>query len=121
MSIENLYRKYPVRSEASNRPCAYARDGANFIFGPAAAVGVAVDGVYYSRLPNLAAANTTNFFTANCPEVLLYGALLQAEPYIIGDKRIPVWATMFREAFDAVQDEEKEENRSGSVRSVKVL
>jgi hypothetical protein len=121
MTVENLYRQFPDRSATTATPRAYARDGASLIFGPAAANSISLDGVYYALLPNLSASNTTNWFTSNAPEVLLYGALMHAEPYIIGDQRVPVWGSFFRDSFDAVQLEGKYENRTGSRRSVKVL
>lgn len=121
MTIEGLYRAFPNRSVASSQPRAYARDGANFIFGPAAANGVNLDGVYYALLANLGSSNTTNWFTANAPEVLLYGALMSAEPFLAGDQRTVVWASFFKEALKAVQEEDKMQERTGSRRAVQVL
>lgn len=121
MSVEALYRAYPDRTVTATFPKFYARDGANLIFGPAAAESVALDGVYYKLLPVLSASNTTNWFTTNAPEVLLYGALMQAEPFMVGDQRVPVWASLFKAHFEAIQDEGKLENRTGSTRRVKVV
>jgi hypothetical protein len=121
LSIENLYEMFPNRSQAEAFPRHFARDAAELVFGPCAASGVALDGVYYALLPNLSASNTTNFFTSNAPEVLLFGALTQAEPFIVGDQRIPVWASLFTAAFDAVQHEGKRENRTGTSRVTRVV
>jgi hypothetical protein len=46
---------------------------------------------------------------------------MQAEPFIVGDHRLPVWASLFKAHFEAVQGEGKQENRSGSSRAVKVV
>jgi hypothetical protein len=119
MTVENLYRQFPDRTATTATPRAYARDGGNLIFGPAAASSISLDGVYYALLPNLSASNTTNWFTTNAPEVLLYGALMHGQRYLMADPS--EWAAHFREAFDAVQLEGKYENRTGSRRSVKVL
>jgi len=32
---------------------------------------------------------------ANCVDALLYGALAEAEPYLMNDARIPVWASLY--------------------------
>lgn len=119
--IEQLYKLYPDRTAIASFPTVYARDGANFIFGPCAASGVALDGVYYKLLPALGASNTTNWFTANSPEVLLYGALTHASPFLNDDPRVAVWAGFFKESFDAVHDTAKKENRTGGQRAVRIL
>jgi hypothetical protein len=120
-TIEALYTTYPDRTVAESFPREYARDGANIVFGPCAAVGVALDGVYYALLPALGASNTTNWFITNAPEVLLYGALLQAAPFIKSDERLPIWADLFNDLFGAVQEEGLAEQRTRSSRSVKIL
>ena len=48
-----------------------------------------------------------NWYTENAPEVLLYGALLEAKPFIMDDARIPVWQTFFNEAVSTLIEEEK--------------
>ncbi len=37
----------------------------------------------------------TNWLTENAPEVLLYGTLLEATPFLKNDERIPVWQNMY--------------------------
>ena len=120
LSISDMYRMYPERSEQTQLPRHYARDGASIIFGPAGQGTIALDGVYYALLPPLSASNTTNWYTANAPSMLLFGALLQAQPFLIGDPRIPVWAAFFKEAREAVQETARRENKTGTPRAVKV-
>lgn len=121
LSISQLYEMYPERTEQTAFPTYYARDGANIIFGPAGAGTIALDGVYYSLLPPLSASNTTNWYTTNAPSVLLFGALLQATPFIIGDPRIPVWASLFQEAQAAIHETGRRENKTHTPRAVRVL
>jgi hypothetical protein len=120
MSISELYRTYPDRSGVTTFPTAYARDGANIIFGPSVSGAIALDGVYYSLLPTLSASNTTNWYTANYPEVLLYGALMAAQPFIVGDPRIPIWATSLKVGLEALKEVEKRERKTDTPRSVQV-
>jgi hypothetical protein len=117
-SPEFIYATYPLRSNAS-RPKFIAREGSNFIFGPAAADGYSLVGIYYALLPLLSASNTTNFFTTNAPEVLLYGALLEAQPFLMNDKRIPVWTELYAEAIGTVARLNRSENFSGSNLAIK--
>lgn len=119
--IDQLYRMYPERTGQTQLPRVYARDGANIIFGPAGSGTFALDGVYYSLLAPLSASNTTNWYTANAPSMLLFGSLLQAQPFLIGDPRIPVWATFFKGARDSIQETARRENKGHTPRAVKVL
>lgn len=121
LTAEQLYETYPDRSVAETHPRYYARDGANIVFGPAAADGVALDGVYYAKLAKLTSANTTNWVISNYPELLLYGALMQAQPFIAGDERIPIWGNLLKEQWAAVREEERRERKTGSSRAVKVI
>lgn len=45
----------------------------------------------YMQPPLLDDANQTNFFTDYTPNALLYGTLLEAEPFLKNDERIPTW------------------------------
>lgn len=115
---EQIYTEYPVRSGSSS-PRYIAREASNFIFGPYAG-SFAVAGIYYARLVALSASNTTNWFTANAPDLLLYGSLLEAEPFIQNDPRLATWKLGYDLAFKAVADEEKRESRSGSAPRIRV-
>lgn len=115
---EYIYAKYPVRSGAE-LPKYIAREAANFIFGPYPG-DYSISGIYYKRLASLSDSNTTNWFTTYAPDLLLYGALLEAQPFLMNDKRIAVWQQFYGDAYSTVEDEENMEGRSGSNLSVKV-
>lgn len=51
--------------------------------------------VFYQLLPLLDDANQTNWLTDYAPQLLLYGALLEATPFLKNDERIPVWQDMY--------------------------
>lgn len=118
-TAEDIYRAYPVRS-SSGLPKVIAREAENFIFGPYPDSGYPIAGIYYKKLDLLDGSNTTNWFTSNAPEVLLYGALLEAQPFLMNDERIPVWQALFNEAIDSISMDEKREGHSGSVLSQRV-
>jgi hypothetical protein len=116
---EQLLTEYPLRS-GSSYPRLISREAENFIFGPyPSAVDVA--GIYYARLDPLSGSNTTNWFTANAPDALLYGSLLAAESFIQGDPRIPLWKAAYDMAVKAIKDEERRENHSGSAPRVRAM
>ena len=103
---DQIYARWPVRSGAAELPLAISTEGANFIFGPYPG-DYAVAGIYYARLIALGAANTTNWFTANAPDLLLYGSLLEAESFILGDPRIPLWKAYYDQAYRSVEMQER--------------
>ena len=49
----------------------------------------------------------------------LYGALMQAQAYLIGDERIPVWAGQYREIMDACNGQSDDGEISGSTTTVR--
>jgi len=52
--------------------------------------------VYYARIPDLGTTPETasNWLLIKSPDLFLYSALLNAEPYLHNDARIPVWAQL---------------------------
>lgn len=109
---DQLYAMYPVRSGTSEIPSVISVERTNFIFGPYPG-DYDIRGVYYGRFPALSATNTTNWFTSYAPDLLLYGALLEAAPFLGDDPRIAVWQAFYERAYKSVQDEERKQRFSG--------
>ena len=102
-SVNEIYEDYADRTY-QDYPRLISREAGNFIFGPASIDGT-LKGVYWAKLSMLSDSNTTNWYTNNAPEVLLYGALLEAQPFIHNDARVPVWRDMYLEAVDTLKVE----------------
>lgn len=115
---EQIYEKFPVRS-GSNIPKFISVEASNFIFGPYPG-NYTVNGIYYGRLTALSSGNTTNWFTANAPYLLLYGALMEAEPFLANDPRLITWKAMFDMHYKAVRDEETRQKSSGGSLATRV-
>ena len=77
------------------------------------------DGVYTARLLYYAApaylsgANTSNVFLNVAPDGLLYGALVEAEPYLMNDARINTWGSMYDRAISSLTRSDEEGQYSG--------
>lgn len=112
-TADEIYHKYPDRTARSLSECLIARDGSNFIFGPAAAAGDVVKGIYYARPISMADNTTTTPTFSVYPQVYLYAALANLEPYIGRDPRIQVWASYFTNALNAANGEDARELGSG--------
>lgn len=61
-----------------------------------------IEMVYRARIPALSDSNTTNWLLTLAPDAYLYGALMEAAPYLHNDERIPVWAGGFKYAVDSL-------------------
>lgn len=112
-TTEFILENYPTRS-ADSEPRFIGRDADKFIFGPFPDTDYTIKGTYYKRLTALSDNNQTNWFVTNAPDLLLFGALLEAEPFIKNDKRIPIWSGKYQAAWETVEDEERAESMSGS-------
>lgn len=114
-SLEQLYLAYP-RSGGSGTPKWIARDGANFVFGPAPSGSFTLNGTYYAKptlLRNFAADAAAHYLIVNAPDLLLYGALLEMEAFIKNDARIAVWSAAHAQALSDYRDLMKAQNFSG--------
>ena len=118
-SIEFIYQKYPSRN-ADSKPGYIAREGDQFIFGPYPDANYTVKGIYYKGFDTLSDASPTNWLITNAPDLLLFGALAEAEAYIMNDQRIMVWENKYQAVRDQIIAEDKRETNSGSILSARV-
>jgi hypothetical protein len=68
---------------------------------------------YFGKIPALSNSNTTNYILSNYPQVYLYGALVEAQPYIINDERLPTWLTLYNEAVQLINRDDEQGRYSG--------
>jgi hypothetical protein len=112
-----IFDKYPTRN-ADGKPKFFARQADNFIFGPYPDSGYTLKGVYYKRLAALGTGNQTNWFTENAPDLLLWAALVEAEPFVLNDPRTALWAGKYETTKERIQREDDAEEVSGGPLSV---
>lgn len=114
-SLEQLLMKYP-RASGASKPKWIARDGASFVFGPVPSGGYTLSGTYYAKptlLRNFAADAAAHFLIVNAPDLILYGSLLEAQPYLMNDKRLPVWQGFHDKALMDYRDLMRVQGMSG--------
>ena len=88
--------------------------GENFRLGPAPASADGYSMLYYKRIPALTPAATTNSMLTQNPDIYLYGSLLEAEPFLMNDQRVQLWATAYRQAVNDLQAQDEKDRHSGS-------
>lgn len=54
---------------------------------------------YYAKIPALTDVATSNWLLAAAPDVYLYGALLEAAPYLDDDARIQTWGSLLEQGL----------------------
>lgn len=105
LTPDQLRDKYD--SSQTGEPVNYAVIGTTIHFGPLPDSTYAYDLVIYSKLPALSTSNETNWFTANAPDLLLYGSLVEASPYVQEDARVPMWQAMFARVMEDVKTQDQ--------------
>lgn len=68
---------------------------------------------YYAKLTKLSNSVASNWLLASSPDIYLYGALLQAAPYLQDDARIQTWATLYERALNDLRTADDRAASSG--------
>lgn len=116
MSLNQLYGRYPRNGE-TGLPQLIARDLTNFVFGPAPDSNYSISGVYYAKptlMRSFANDAAAHWIIVNAPDLALYGALLEATPFLQNDKRIPTWQAYYMQSLQDYRDLRDDEEVSGS-------
>tara|TARA_R110002020_G_scaffold74463_2_gene190451 strand:- start:286 stop:906 length:621 start_codon:yes stop_codon:yes gene_type:complete len=90
------------RATESGQPNYYTILASEFNFAPAPDSDYTFQLLYYAEPEFLSDTNSSNTFLANAPDALLYGSLVEAEPYLMNDNRIQVWASMLERSIDSL-------------------
>lgn len=106
VSPEQLYGRYPRGSE-TGFPRWFCRDRASFVFGPEPDSTYTIKGAYWAKPTPMRSASAdaaAHWIIVNAPDLALYGALLEAEPFLKNDGRIAVWKTFYADALKDYRD-----------------
>jgi len=86
----------------------------NVRLGPSPDAVYTTSMLYYKTFTALSTDNTTSEMLTNNPDVYLYGTLLEAEPFIMNDERVPLWLAAFEKAVSDIQNQDNKDRHSGS-------
>jgi len=82
--------------------------------GPSPDVVYTTSMLYLKKIDNLSVANPTETMLTENPDIYLYGALLEAEPFLMNDGRIQTWGSLLLEAAKDLQERDIFDRHSGS-------
>jgi hypothetical protein len=112
----SFYRN--TRSTESGVPNSYTVLADDMQFAPIPDSTYVLQMLYYAKPPVLSDTNASNIFLANTPDALLYGALGEAEPYLMNDARLQVWAALYDRAVNSISIADESSEYSGQPMSM---
>ena len=113
VNIQHLQTRFPDNGYSA-RPVVYSIEGQNILLGPVPDAAYTLDVLYYKRLDPLA-TTPANWLLTNHPSVYLFGALAEAQPFIMNDDRVQLWESKYRAAVNDLQAADTRGQFSGAV------
>lgn len=105
-SYEYIRQYWPNETQTS-QPLFYADYNYNFwIFGPTPDEAYPMEVLYYELPPLLDDTNQTNWLSEYAPNLLLYGSLVEATPFVKDDQRVQLWQSYYDRALAALNGED---------------
>lgn len=101
-------------STITGKPTNYTTLAQEFQLAPIPDTNYTMQMLYYAAPPYLSNSNPSNAFLANCPDLLLYASLAEAEPYLMNDARLETWAALYQRGKDALAISDDQGEYSGS-------
>ena len=95
----------PAETEVPKFYCDY--DYTHWLIAPTPDDDYTFEVLYYERVQPLDSSNQTNWFTQYAPQALLYGALLQAMPFLKNYDLVPAWQAQYKLIMDTLTAEDK--------------
>jgi len=102
-----------ARVTESGVPLDYTILATEFKFAPVPDSAYTIEILYYAAPTFLSSTNSSNVFLANVPDLLLYASLVEAEPYLMNDARIQVWAGMYDRGLASTNTADESAQYSG--------
>jgi hypothetical protein len=103
----------------AGRPDSVAYVAGELMFAPEPDQEYDAEIIYFVQLTALTGTETNTVLT-EAPDAYLYGALLQAEPYLEHDERIPVWREKFDSAIEQLNKWRSDEEHNASISSARL-
>lgn len=104
----------------TGRPLYYNVIGTTLTLGPEPDQAYTWYLVYYKSLDLLSDSNTTNWFTVNAPELILFASLVEASLYLKDDARAAVWQARYQELKKSVEQSDLDADKEGGALKVQV-
>lgn len=105
-SYEYIRQYWPDETQ-TDQPEFYADYNYNFwIFGPTPDADYPMEVLYYELPPLLDEVTQTNWLSEYAPNLLLYGSLVEATPFVKDDQRVQLWQSYYDRSLAALNGED---------------
>lgn len=119
-TAEMLSERKARNGGATGRPDTVAHIAGKIVVAPIPDATYTARIVYYTQITALSGSVATNTVLTEAPDAYLYGALLQAEPYLEHDERVPIWEKKFGNAIDQLNDVRDREESNATIKDVRI-
>ena len=114
VSLDDMVELREKSGNTAGRPRYYAHVGETIEAYPSPDSSYQMELMYYQKIPPLNVSTTTNWLLDTAPDTYLYGALMQATPYLSDDERVEVWGGLYTSAIQALNINSDASRNSGS-------
>ena len=105
--VYEYLRSYWPNALDTDMPLFYSDyDYSHWLLAPTPDAAYPFEILYYELPPLLDDIVQTNWITEYAPQLLLYGTLVEATPFLKNDERIPVWQSMYDRAAAMLNGED---------------
>jgi len=105
--VYEYLRSYWPNALETDVPLFYSDyDYSHWLLAPTPDADYPFEILYYELPPLLDESVQTNWITEYAPQLLLYGTLVEATPFLKNDERIPVWQSMYDRAAAMLNGED---------------
>lgn len=105
--VYEYLRSYWPNALETDTPLFYSDyDYSHWLLAPTPDAEYPFEILYYELPPLLDEVVQTNWITEYAPQLLLYGTLVEATPFLKNDERIPVWQSMYDRAAAMLNGED---------------
>lgn len=104
-----------AKDSAPGKPIYYSVVGNQLRVHPTPNATYTAELAYYAKLDKLSDSVSSNWLLTQSPDAYLYGALLQAAPYLKDDERVSIWTTLYAASIQAIQTADERAATAGGV------
>lgn len=108
-----------AKTSANGKPLYFTLVGNQIRVNPAPAGSYTAELSYFAKLDKLSDSVASNWILQSHPDAYLYGALLQAAPYLKDDERTSIWTTLYAAAVEAMKQADERAATSGGALKVR--
>lgn len=119
-SMDDMVQLREFNANTGGKPTHFTHIGEQIEFFPTPDAAYEVELLYYQKIPALSDSNATNWLLTDYPDAYLYGALMQAAPYLDNDQKMQVWAGLYGSAVNSINAESKKARYSGAGMRIRI-